>query len=54
MPAKVRKRGDKYRVVEERDNRTVLVRRKGTPIDGGGHASKSKAVRQARAVNARK
>jgi hypothetical protein len=50
MPAKVQKRGDKYRVVEPSGK---LVRRNGTPVDGGGHESEAKAKRQAAAVNSK-
>ncbi len=51
MPAKVEKRGDKFRVVEPSGR---LVRsNKGTPVDGGGHGSKAKAERQARAINSK-
>lgn len=49
MPAKVIKRGDKYRVVEPSGK---LVKRNGKPVDGGGHTSKAKAQKQARAINA--
>jgi len=49
MPAKVQKRKGKYRVVEPGGK---LVRNNaGTPVDGGGHASKEKARQQASAVN---
>ena len=48
MPAKVKKVGKKYRVVEPSGR---LVRRSGSPVDGGGHSSKSAAQRQARAIN---
>jgi len=49
MPAGVAKRNGKFRVVEPNGR---LVRNKaGTPVDGGGHASKAKATAQARAVN---
>ena len=51
MPAKVIKRGNKFRVIEADTGK--LVRRKGTPVDGGGHASRDKAQRQSNAVNAR-
>lgn len=50
MPATVQKRGSKWRVVEPGGS---LVRRGGTPVDGGGHGSKAKAAAQARAINAR-
>jgi len=51
MPAKVRKQGSKYRVVEPSGR---LVRRSGTPVDGGGHRTKTKAQNQARAINRKK
>lgn len=50
MPAKVVKRGDKFRVVEPDG---TLVKRNGSAVDGGGHRSKSKAEAQARAVNSK-
>jgi len=49
MPAQVEKRDDKWRVVEPDG---TLIRRSGKPVDGGGHETKEKARRQARAVNA--
>ena len=52
MPARVRKQGNKWRVVEPSGR---LVRNNsGKPVDGGGHESKTKAERQARAINTRK
>lgn len=50
MPAKVEKRGDKWRVVE--DSTGDLVRQGGSPVDGGGHETKKEARQQAKAVNA--
>lgn len=50
MPAKVRKRGNKWRVVEP--DGTLVKNSAGTPVDGGGHRSKHKAMRQASAINA--
>lgn len=50
MPARVVKRGGKYRVVEPSGK--LVKNKKGTPVDGGGHASKGKAQAQARAINA--
>lgn len=50
MPATVAKKGKKYRVVEKDGS---LVRRGGSPVDGGGHATRAKAAAQARAINAR-
>ena len=49
MPAKVAKRGDKFRVVEP-DGKLVR-NRAGTPVDGGGHSSEAAAKRQASAIN---
>lgn len=49
MPAKVAKRGDKYRVVEAKTGQ--LVKRGGTAVDGGGHATKAAAQKQANAIN---
>lgn len=51
MPVKVEKRGKKYRVVET-DGGHIATNRRGTPVDGGGHATKEKAQAQARAINA--
>lgn len=53
MPVKVVKRGEKFRVV---DTTTMKVTRnkKGTPVDGGGHPSRAKALAQAQAINQRK
>lgn len=48
MPAKVQKRGDKYRVVEPSGK---LVTRNGSAVDGGGFKSKESAVKQAQAIN---
>jgi len=49
MPVKVRKRGDKWRIVEPSGR---LARTgQGTPRDGGGHTSPAKAESQARAIN---
>ena len=51
MPAKVMKLRGKWRVVEAKTRRLVR-NRSGTPVDGGGTILKSKAERQARAINA--
>ena len=51
MPVKVRKRRGKYRVVEAGSGR-IAKSSKGNAADGGGHATKEKASRQARAINA--
>ena len=51
MPATVQKEGDKWRVVEAKDG--SLVRgESGSPVDGGGHDTRSEALVQARAINA--
>jgi len=52
MPATVAKRGEKYRVVE--DDGSLVKNKQGTPVDGGGHKSRSAAEAQARAINANK
>lgn len=50
MPATVQKRKSKWRVIEK--NTGKLVRNKtGTVVDSGGHATRDKALRQARAIN---
>jgi len=51
MPVKVVKRKDVYRVVEASDNR-IARGGSGKAVDSGGHASRAKAERQARAINA--
>jgi hypothetical protein len=50
MPVTVRKRGDKFRVIEVETGK-IAKNKGGTALDGGGHKSKDKAGRQARAVN---
>ena len=50
MPVTVSKRGDKHRIIEK-DSGRIAKTSKGNPRDGGGHASKAKAQRQARAIN---
>lgn len=52
MPACVKKIDKKWRVVECSNN-AIVKNKKGTAVDGGGHSSKSDAVRQAQAINAR-
>ncbi len=50
MPAKVRKKKGKFRVVHGPDN--LIVKNKGDqPVDGGGHVTGTAAERQARAIN---
>ena len=50
MPVEVKRRGDKFRVVEKSNGR-ISMSIKGNPKDGGGHASEAAAERQARAIN---
>ncbi len=51
MPATVAQKGSKYRVVEASSGE--LVRNaEGTPVDGGGHSTKTAAEKQAAAINA--
>lgn len=49
MPARVAKRGQKFRVVEE--DGKIVKNDAGTAVDGGGHASRARALRQVRAIN---
>lgn len=49
MPVTVAKRGKKFRVVE---NGKIAKNKGGTSLDGGGHETRTTAVKQARAVNA--
>ena len=50
MPLTVKKRGDKYRVVEV-DTGRIAKNAAGTSLDGGGRESKAAAMKQAQAVN---
>ena len=52
MPVKPAKRGKKWRVVEASSG-NVAKNRADTAIDGGGYATRAKALAQARAVNSR-
>lgn len=49
MPARVRKIGDKWRVIEP--SGSVVTNKAGTAVDGGGHTSKHRAQMQAAAIN---
>lgn len=51
MPVIVLKRRGRYRVVEA-DTRRIAKTKNNKARDGGGHRSKKKAERQARAINA--
>lgn len=50
MPAKVRKKNGKFRVVHGPDNITVK-NTAGTPVDGGGYQTGTAAEKQANAIN---
>ena len=50
MPAKVRRKNGKFRVVHGKDNQLVK-NSAGTAVDGGGHKTGTAAERQARAIN---
>ena len=50
MPVKPEKRGGKYRVVEAGSGR-VAKNSSGTAVDGGGHKTRDKALKQCRAIN---
>jgi hypothetical protein len=50
MPVTIRKRGDKFRIVEQQTG-NIAKNKGGTAIDGGGHGSKAQAVKQVGAVN---
>lgn len=52
MPYKVRKRGDKYRLIDE--NNRIAKNAAGTAIDGGGNADKGRVQSQAKAIMANK
>lgn len=50
MPVSVKKRGELYRVVETATGRIAKTENE-KAVDGGGHASREKALRQVRAIN---
>ena len=50
MPVKVAKRSGKFRVIEANTGR-IAKNKAGTAIDGGGHSTMNKAVKQVGAVN---
>lgn len=52
MPVRVRKDGRRYRVVEASTGR-IARNASGSSADGGGHATRASAERQARAINAK-
>lgn len=51
MPVKVRKRRGRFRIVEA-DTGRIVTSSLGNASDGGGHRTRAKAERQARAINA--
>jgi len=53
MPVRVVVRDSKFRVVEGQGRGRIAKNRFGTAADGGGHATRTKAEAQARAINAR-
>ena len=50
MPLTVKKRGEKYRVVEVNTGK-IAKNASGTALDGGGKKSKSAVMKQAQAIN---
>lgn len=50
MPLTVKKRGDKFRVVET-DTGRIAKNAAGSALDGGGKKSKTAVLKQAQAVN---
>lgn len=50
MPAKVKKQGQKWRVVGPNGKPET---QNGSPVDGGGHNSRQEALDQAQAINIR-
>jgi len=49
MPVSVAKRKGKYRILEPGGK--IAKSKNGNPADGGGHSTKDKADRQAKAIN---
>ncbi len=50
MPVKVVKLGKKFRVIEASTGK-LSKNSSGSSVDGGGHTTRKKADRQARAIN---
>ena len=50
MPYEIRKKGDKYRLVDK--NGRIVKNKDGTPIDGGGKNSKAAVQKQNAAIAA--
>lgn len=49
---RIRKRGDKYRLIESIGNKLARAKHgTGKPMDGGGHKFKTVALRQAEHIN---
>lgn len=51
MPVRTQRRGALWRVVEGEPSR-IATNAQGSPLDGGGHRSRARALAQVRAVNA--
>jgi hypothetical protein len=52
MPVQVKKINDMWRLVEFIEERFVIAKnRGGSPIDGGGHRMRNRAMAQMKAVN---
>lgn len=49
MPVRVVKQGPKFRIVEPGGK--IAKNKGGNSLDGGGHATRNKAIKQAQAVN---
>jgi len=50
MPVIIKKRGDRFRIVEKNTGK-IAKNKAGTALDGGGHKSKAAADKQRSAVN---
>ena len=50
MPVRVVKIGPRYRVVESVGHK-IAKNKNGSSLDGGGHATRDKAVKQVQAIN---
>ena len=50
MPVTIKKKGERYRIVEE-DGGKLVMSRGGKPVDGGGHVRKRRAAAQVAAIN---
>ncbi len=50
MPVRVIKQGPKFRVVEGPQGK-IAKNKGGSAVDGGGHITKEKAIKQSQAIN---